>query len=406
MLLKLAWRNIWRNKRRSLITVASVFFAVILATLMMSLKEGMYKRMIESMVGSYMGYVQVHASGYWDEQSLDNSFVASDVIFKKINAQKGVKSAIARIESFAFAASDSLTGGSMVVGIDPGKEQDINQLNKRVSKGEYIKNDDTGVMMGAGLAKLLKMDIGDTIILIGQGYHGSSAAGKYEIKALINFGSPELSKKLIMMPIDLAKELYSTEDQVTNIIINVQDPEKAKKIAANLSLELGEEYEVMDWHQLTPELKQMIESDRVEGYVFMFILYMVIGFGIFGTMLMMVAERQHEFGVLVGIGMKRIKLAFMVWMEVVLISISGAIIGMLGAFPVCYYFFVYPIKFGQDDEMAKMYEDFGMEPVIQSSIDASIFIQQASIVTLLASVISIYAFVKILNMNAIKAMRS
>lgn len=115
------------------------------------------------------------------------------------------------------------------------------------------------------------------------------------------------------------------------------------QISEDLEKALSDDYEVMDWTLLNSELVDMIEADRVEGYVFMFILYMVISFGIFGTVLMMLAERRKEFGVLIAIGMKRIQLAVLVWLEVMLISILGSFLGMFGAFPICYYMHANPI---------------------------------------------------------------
>lgn len=406
MLVKLAWRNIWRNKRRTFITMGSIFFAVILSTLMMSMKEGVYTRMIDSMVGSYTGFVQIHADGYWNEKTLDNSFELNDTLKTTIKKNKLIQGYVNRVESFALAASDSITKGAMVVGIETEKESTYNKLNERISEGEYLSSNDQAILVGSGLAEYLKVGVGDTLVLIGSGYHGASAAGKYPIKGLVKFGSPELSKQLVFLPMKEAQYLYSIEGRYTNTIIHLKDKDDASNIASTLSSEIGTKYEVMDWYQLVPDMKQMIESDRVEGYVFMFILYMVIGFGIFGTLLMMIAERMHEFGVLVAVGMKRIKLATMVWLELFTVSVLGAILGMLGAFPICYYFYLNPISFSNDDEMGKMYEDYGMEPVLQASIDFSIFSTQAITVAILASVIAIYAFISLLKLDSIKAMRS
>ena len=406
MLVKLAWRNIWRNKRRTFITMGSVFFAVILATLMMSIKQGVYSRMIDSMVGSYTGYIQIHSKGYWEEKTLDNSMVFNDTLKSMLKNELDIIGHVERIESFALAASDSVTKGAMVVGVNPEKEKEINNLHERVSKGEYLTSNDQAILVGNGLAEYLKINIGDTLILIGSGYHGASAAGKYSIKGIIKFGSPELSKQLIFLPMKEAQYMYSLENRFTSVILQIKEAKKASHIAKNLKSKVDNRYEVMDWYELVPDMQQMIESDKVEGYVFMFILYMVIGFGIFGTLLMMIAERMHEFGVLVAIGMKRVKLAIMVWLEIFIISIIGAFIGMLAAFPICYSFYANPIHFSSDEDMGKMYEEYGMEPVLQASIDAAIFIQQASVVAILASVIAIYAFIKLLSLNSIKAMRS
>lgn len=406
MNLKLAWRNIWRNRRRTIITLGSVFFAVVLSTLMVSIKEGMYARMIDSMVGSYSGYIQVHANGYWEDKSLDESMAITDSLTQVVLAENGVTGYVPRIESFALAASEEVTKGSLVVGIDPTLEKNHSEMESRVSEGEYITDDDEAVLVGAGLAKYLKLGVGDTIVLLGSGYHGVSAAGKYPIKGIVKFGSPALSKQLVILPMKAAQWLYGTEDMVSNMIISVENPEDAVKIAKQLKSKLPEKYEVMDWKELNPEIVNLIRNERVEGWVFMFILYMVIGFGIFGTMLMMVAERMHEFGVLIAVGMKRINLAVMVLTEVIIISVMGAIVGMIGALPVCSYWYFNPIRFDTEGDMGKMYEEYGLEPVLQASLDPNVFLQQGVVVALLAIAIAIYPFIKINRLDAIEAMRS
>jgi ABC-type lipoprotein release transport system permease subunit len=406
MQLKLAWRNIWRNKRRTFITLGSVFFAVILSTLMMSIKEGIYARMISSMVGTYTGYVQVHAPGYWEDRSLDDSMVITDSLLQTVTQTNGVTGYVPRIENFALAASEDVTKGSMVVGMDIELEKQYSAIHERISEGSYFEKGDKSVLVGAGLAEYLKLGVGDTIVLLGAGYHGVSAAGKYPIKGIVKFGSPDLSKQLVILPLPEAQWFYGAENKVTNMVVLVDDPDESKKIQKTLKASLSDSYDVMHWEEMSPDIKKLIETDRVEGYVFMFILYMVIAFGIFGTMLMMMAERMHEFGVLIAVGMKRVNLAVMVWIETVMISLLGAFLGMFGALPVCAYFYYWPIEFSKGDEMAKMYEEYGMEAVLQASIEPSVFLQQAAVVALVATVIAVYPFLRILRLKAINAMSS
>ncbi len=404
MIIKLTWRNIWRNKRRTLITMASVFFAVVLSTLMMSIKEGVYSGMVDSVIGAYMGFGQIHAKGYWEERTLDYSFELSDSLSSKINSTTGVKATLQRLEGVAMAASDEITKVAMVVGIDAEGEKEINQLDERVVSGAYLQAGEQAVMLGEGLAEYLKLKVNDTIVLLGQGYRGASAAGKYPVKALVKFGSPELSKQLVFLPIQEAQWFYDMEGLINNLILYFKNTRNSEAVIKILKQKLGDEYEVMEWQETMPELDNLIKTDRVEGYVFMFILYMVVSFGIFGTILMMMAERTREFGVLVAVGMKRWRLALIVQLEVIFISVMGAILGMAGAFPVCYYFFVRPISLGED--LKKMTEEYGMEAVLRSSVEPYVFLQQGVVILLIACVISLYPFFNLLRLNAIKALRS
>lgn len=404
MILKLAWRNIWRKKWRTFITMGIVFIAVILSTLMSGFKEGSYEGMIQSMVGSFTGYAQVHQNGYWAEKSIDNSLYLSPELEKLLTDHPLIKGHVQRLESFALAATQEKTKGALVVGIQPELEEQYAQLSERIDQGSYLNADEEAVLVGKGLAKYLNLKVGDTLVLFGQGYHGTTAAGKYPVKGIVKYGNPEISKQLVFLPLKAAQKLYGSDQLISSIILQFEDPDDAITAVKQLKNEVGEEYEVMDWLELVPELIKMIETDRAEGTIFMFILYMVISFGMFGTMLMMLAERKHESGVLVAIGMKRRKLALMVWIEMMIISLLGAAVGMLGAFPVVYYFHIYPIEFGE--EIAKMMEEYGMEAVLRTSVNPAIFIKQTIIVAIIASIVAIYPLINLLRLNAIKAMRS
>ena len=404
MIIKLAWRNIWRNKRRTGITLGSIFFAVILSVFMMSIKEGVYDNMIKSSAGDFSGYAQVHLKGYWDDRSFDYAFDVSDSLVEAIEANTNISGYLPRIESFALVAGDEITKGSMVIGIDPEKEKAYTKLHERVVEGTYFTDNASQILIGQGLAEYLKVGVNDTLVLLGSGYMGMTAVGKYSIAGIVKFGSPELSNRLVFLPMEAADYFFASNGLVTSIILQCKDGDAGRLAAQTLGQKLGDEYEVMDWIQLNPELLQMIETDRVEGYVFMFILYLVIGFGIFGTMLMMLVERAREFGVLIAVGMKRMKLAFMVWFEVLTLSILGAILGIIGAFPLCLYFNINPIRYSE--EMAQIAEEYGIEAVLRASLDPGIFIQQAVVIAIMASVIAIYPFFKLTRINAVESMRS
>lgn len=404
MYLKLAWRNIWRNRSRTFITLTAVSIAVILSVLMMSAKNGIYDNMIKSLIGDFTGFAQIHANGYWEDKNIDNVLEFNASINKQLEDDNLVDGYSPRLESFALVVSDSTTKGAMVIGADPEKEKQYNSLNNRVIEGDYLEKNDDQIMVGAGLANYLKVDVGDTLVLLSQGYHGASAAGKYAIKGIVKFGSPELSNQLVFLSIKEAQLFYGVENMFTNIILHLHDNEDAKLVAKQLEPLLGENYEVMAWEELAPDLKNMIATDKMEGYIFMFILYMVISFGLFGTMLMMLSERKHEFGVLIAIGMKRLRLAIIVWLELVIISVLGAITGCVLAFPICAYYHYNPIQFG--GEMADIYEEYGIEAVMQFSIEPSIFIQQTVIILILSSVIAIFPFIRIQRLDAIKQMRA
>jgi putative ABC transport system permease protein len=404
MLLKLAWRNLWRNKRRTLITAASVFFAVLLSNFMVSMQEGMYEKMIDNVVGLQMGYAQVHQAGYWEEPIVDNTMEVTPELEEKLLADPEINGMIPRLESFALAASGDLSRGCIVTGIDPEAEDKMTHLSDKLVAGEFFQQGDhPGALVAEGLAEKLKLGLGDTLVMIGQGYHAAPAAGKFAITGLLKFGNPEMNKGMVYITLPDAQFMYAAENRISSFVLDLKRPQEATEVVSGIEERLGEEYEVMDWQTMSPELMQLMEGDKGSNYIVVAILYMVVGFGIFGTVLMMTAERKHEFGVTVAIGMKRSKLALTVFMETVFVSMIGVVAGTIAALPVVTYFNRHPIRL---ESLAEAYEQFGLEPILPTSTDPSIFTQQAIIVLVIATFISIYPLQRILRLNAVKAMRA
>ncbi|HSN09968.1 MAG TPA: ABC transporter permease, partial [Hanamia sp.] len=238
-LVKMAWKNMWRNRNRTVITMAAIFFAVILSVITSSLKTGIFDNLVKNVVSFYTGYVQVHKQGYWSEQILDNSFDASGNIEKKILSTETVNQIAPRLESFALASSRDITKGCLIVGIDPQKENDITGLKSKLIEGNYLKNSDSGLLLSEGLAKRLKLIPGDTIVLISQGYHGATAAGKYRIQGILKFGSPELNDKALFMPLPLAQDLFSAYGMITSYVLSLKNPKLLEQTAELIQSAIG-----------------------------------------------------------------------------------------------------------------------------------------------------------------------
>lgn len=405
MYLKLSWRNIWRNKRRTFITMASVFFAVILAVIMRSINTGVYDHMVHNVVSFTSGYIQIHQKGYWNEQSIDNSFKEDKKLNRSLENETEITEFVPRLESFALASAGDKTKGVLVLGIVPDKEKNITHLDEKIIEGKYIDINDNSLLVSEGLAGNFRLHTGDTLVLLSQGYHGASAAGKYAIKGIVHFGSPELNKRLVNMPLKLMQEMYGAENMITSVSLMIKEGADIQKVKKKITYSTDTaHYEIMDWKEMMPELNQIIEGDKAGDYVVIGILYLVIAFGVFGTTLMMTRERMHEFGILVAIGMKKQLLGSIVIMESLFISFLAALAGMTGALPLILWFKKHPIKIS--GELEKMYDSYGMEAIIPFSDKLNVFTEQAVIVFLISVLLSLYAAWKIFTLNSIEAIRS
>lgn len=399
---KLAWRNIWRNHRRTYITMASIFFAVLFSAFMVAFQKGGWDRMIDNVVNYYFGYVQVHQKGYWNEQSIDKAFVIPPEL------EEMQLAFVPRIESFALASAGNATSGVMVTGTDPVAEDSLSKLSERLVSGQYLSANEPAALIAEGIAKNLKLGVNDTIVLISQGYRGVNAAGKYPIAGIVKFPSPDLNKRMVYLPLETAQQFYGAEGLVTTLALDLDDKDAAPKAVKALQSKLpAEEYEVMDWKELIPDLLEAREADAAGAYVMLFVLYLIISFGIYGTILMMAKEREYEFGVLVSIGMNRLKLGLTIWLEVIILGVLGSIAGILGAIPLVYYFHVKPLNFDSFGEgMGDIYEKWGFDPIFPTAYELPVFYNQALIVFLITSILALYPLIKIYRLQPVKAMRA
>ncbi len=401
--LKLAWRNLWRNKRRTLITTASIFFGVILSTIMSSMQEGSYAQYIKTIVNSYSGYIQVHSKGYWNDKVINNSLEYS-LVRQKLSDVKGITATAPRLENYALASSEEITKGVMVIGIAPIEEDAITNLSKKIIKGNYLSRDDNGVVLGSTLARYLKLEAGDTVVLLSQGYHGVGAAGKYPVRGIIKQPSPELDRTVVYMNISDCQDLFSAPDRLTSVVIMVKNNDAMPAVKNDLISGLGTDYEVMDWKEINNILLKQIDSDRASGMIIKGVLYMIIAFGIFGTVMMMMAERRKEFGMIVAIGMQKYKLSYVLVLETILLGFTGVIAGIAASIPITWYFTLHPIPItGQAaDTMLQM----GFDPVMSFSMIPSIYYHQAITILIFTLIIGLYPVFNINRLIIIKALHS
>jgi len=401
--LKIAWRNLWRNKKRTLITVASLFFGVIISTLMSSMQEGSYSSMVDNVVKFYSGYLQVQSIEYWENKTINNTFELTEELLQKVSTADRVTHVAPRLESFALASTKNESRGAILFGINPEKEEEITGISKWLSSGEMIKPGDAGLLVASGLAKYLQLEVHDTLVLLGQGYHGVGAAGKYPIRGIIDLPAPDLNRQMVYMNLETCQEFYSAVNMLTSLIVMVKDPYDLPRARHSLEKIIHEPYRLMSWDEMQPELKQMIEADRAGGTVMKGILYLIIGFGILGTITMMLAERRREMGVMVAIGLQRARLGIILFYETILIGVVGVLVGFLGSIPVISYFINNPVELTGDAAGAMI--DMGIEPYMYFTWLPSVFYNQVITVFVISLLIGVLPVVTSFRLVLSKALR-
>ncbi|HKK58459.1 MAG TPA: FtsX-like permease family protein [Salinivirga sp.] len=401
--LKMAWRNLWRNKRRTLITVMSIFFGVVLSTMMGSMQEGIYGSMIDNVVKTYSGHVQIQHKDYNAHKSINNTIDQTDGLLDSVLNIAHVKAAVPRLKSYTLISNGDKTRGGMLIGIDPEKENNLTGLKQWVVKGSYLQKSDQGLLIAKNLAKHLEAELGDTIILMSQGYHGASAAGLYPVRGILEFPTPELNSMGVYLDLETTRQFFYAYEKMTEIALLADDYEDVPTIEKELYDVFDDRYNYLSWKELSPELVQFINSDKASGVLMKAILYLVIGFGILGTIMMMMAERRREMGVMVAVGMQKYRLGKIIWYETMMIGFIGVIAGFVFSLPLVGWFSANPIPI--TGEYGAAYEQFGMEPLLYFKLSASVFLNQALIVFLITFGISAYPYQLVRRLNTIEAIR-
>ena len=399
----LAWRNLWRNKKRTLIAAASVFFAVLLALLMRSMQTGYYNYMIDSSVRTYTGYIQVHGKDYWERRSLEESMVLDDQKVKKVNEIEGVTLTVKRFETFALLAYKKVTKVAQVIGIDPEAENKLTSLKDKLIKGKYLNKDSKGILLAQGLAKLMNADIGDSIVIYGQGYHGVTAAELVPVVGIVKFTLPEQNKSFSYLSIPYAQWVFSAPNRITSLSIMIKNQKELEEINQKVKYLFSNDYEVMTWRELTPDLVQAIQIDNAQGIIMLGILYLVIAFGVFGTIMMMTAERVKEFGILISIGMKKSRLFLVTTLETIFISFIGVTVGAIISLPIIIYLVNNPIPL--TGEYAEAILAWGFEPILPFAIYPGMFFAQIWTVLAIALLSGLYPINFIRKLKPVEAVR-
>ncbi|MFN3952731.1 MAG: ABC transporter permease [Thermaurantimonas sp.] len=403
LIAQLAVRNLQRSRKRSLITASSVFFAVLLSLIAESINEGSHDALIETSVKLSTGYIQMMDTGYRRTPSLDLAIPWNGAYKERVSELPVRAEYIPRIQNFVLAAGPRKTAGAMVQGILPEEEDRFNNLKAKVVAGRLF-DEKGGAVLGKELAEFLQVEVGDTVVVIGQGYQGALASGKYHVSGIVRLNVKELNKITFLLPLEVAQDLFDMPGLVTQVLVNPEKPQKSTQLARAIQKTFADDgITALTWEEMLPELLQALAFDSISNKVLLSILYVVVGFGIFGTVLTMTLERTREFGILISIGMKRHLLAATTVIETLLLGMAGVLVGVLAGFPILLYFHYHPIPLGGD--LQTIADDFGIEPMLYFAVKPVIFARQGLVIFLISGLISTYPYRFVKKLNFLKAAR-
>ncbi len=404
MLFKLAWRNMWRNSRRSFLTILAVIFATWLSVALRGLQLGTYRTNIENAVRLYSSYIQIQRPGYQKNPTLQLSFSYDDRMQHLQDREDLITAAAPRIYADGLVSWKENSQGAFLIGLDAEKESHVTHLKSKLKQGRFPAPGSHGVVVGEKLLSNLKAGMGDRLVILAQGYDGALGNQFFTVTGTIRTGSPEMDAAALIIDLTDAQELLGMEGQIHALALSLNSLDDIPRVQQKLKPLLTDaNLTSLSWHQLMPEFDQMIKMDDASGVIFLAILVIIVAFGILNTVLMSVSERFREFGVMLAMGMPSSKLTVIVFLEVCLMTVLGMVIGNLLGAGVNWYLVHHPVFFG--GEFKEIYEEFGFLPRLDSTLDARVFISTSVSIFAVSLLAAIYPLLRLARLEPLKGMR-
>jgi putative ABC transport system permease protein len=336
----MAWRNVWRNRRRSLLTVLAIGLGLAFTIFMRGIGDGFHEQMVDNSVRAEIGHIQIHNAGYRDEPSIDKTLPDPAQVERAIQALPGLRGYSLRVLGSGLASTSDNSSGVQILGVNPGQERTVTTLQRAIIQGRYLSRDmQRPILLGQRLAARLKASLQDKIVLMVQAADGSMGAQLFRVAGIFRSGSPEMDEGVVLILRSDAQSLFDLGDRVTEAAILLGSSEQVAPALAQLKSDLkNRDVEILPWWQVEPFLQQFIQIDDAFFDVIVAIFFVVISIGILNTIMMSVFERVREFGVMMALGTKPRQIVKLVMEEALALALVGiAVGGVLGAAATLYF---------------------------------------------------------------------
>lgn len=349
-MLKIAFRNIFRQKRRTVLTALAMIVGFTLSSVFIGWSDGAYSDIISMFTRNRIGHIQVHRSGYLDKPSLYDVIDGYESIGEKIAGVEGVEAWTPRIYSAGLGSVDDKTMGVQIIGVDVGREVKATRFDRKITSGAMFSDAAAReAILGVGLARILKADIGREIVLVTQGTDGAIANDLYTIIGIAESGDKATDRMACYLHIDDAQDLLVLDGRVHEIVVIAEALDRVLKITAAIEAQINDKtLEVSPWQVVAKSFYRAMQADRQGDLIGRMIIMLIVAIGVLNTVLMSVLERTREYGVLKAMGTKPGQIFGVVVAEVTFIALGSIVIGALFGAGLNYLLSIYGISLPQE----------------------------------------------------------
>jgi putative ABC transport system permease protein len=336
----MAWRNVWRNRRRSLLTVAAIALGLAFNIFMRGIADGFHEQMVDNSVRAEIGHIQIHRLGYHDDPGLNKTLPDFEEIVQAVRSLPDLRGYSFRVLGSGLASTSDNSRGVQIFGVDPAQEKTVTMIQHAIIQGRYLaKEEGRPILLGDRLAAHLKVSLDDKVVLMVQAADGSLGAQLFRVDGIFRSGSPEMDGGVVFILRSDAQSLLSLSDRITEVALLLGSSRQVPAVLQVLKNKLsGEPVEILPWWQVEPFLQQFIQIDDAFFYIIVLIFFVVISIGILNTIMMSIFERVREFGVMMALGTKPRQIVKLVVEEAFALGLVGIAAGtLLGSVATQYY---------------------------------------------------------------------
>jgi len=393
MIVKLAWRSLWRHRRRTLLTVSSIVVGTALALFFLTMADGMYKKLIDEAVKMNAGYVTVEHRNYSSDLSIGLTVDGVEDLRRLAGGIEGVRSVKVLVQGQAVVSTGSGSAGVGLFGVDPDTERDVSPLALKIVEGRYLEADDErGVVLGARLSERLRLGIGKKLVVTTNDVNGDLVNEMLRVTGVFRIGMEEADGFLIQVPLAVARRIFRLgPDEATRVGLVLDSPKDQSSVLRLLRARLGAGGPaVLPWQEVMPDLAGFMAVDKGFNYVFQAIILFIIGFTILNTILMSVLERTREFATLLAVGTSPLRLRLQIAVESLIIGLLGTGAGLLIGGIGSWYFQIHGIDFSGIYGDESTIVGYAIDPLIKCYVSAGAFALVGGFVMALTLVIGLY----------------
>ncbi len=404
MLLQLAWKNIWRNKKRSVIIILATAFGLWGGLFSDAVMMGMTESSIETAINLDIAHIQIHKPGYLDENDIRSFIPNSAAVVSRLRENPNVKAVSPRMMIQGIASSPSSSFPIQITGVEAETESKVTTLKQKIIDGTYLYSDKRNpAFIGKKLATRLNLKLHSKFVLSFQDLHGDIVYMSCRVSGIFKSASSEFDQSHIFIKQrDLKRILNINRPLIHEIAIRLHNSSKVVTVTQSLKT-IFPNLDVQSWNELAPELAYINDTMFVYSYMFVVIILLALLFGITNTMLMSVVDRIREFGVLIAIGMKKGRTFSLIILETILLSLTGGALGIIIGYATIAFFGTIGIDLSI---IAKSLESFGAETILYPTLPVELYIILTIMIVVTANIAAIFPAWKATHLLPAEAVRS